>query len=107
VEGVEGELVEVDLTGPAWGRVEMRLKADADLCRGTFYLSLAPNRAIEGRLPITADASGHVDAGWWPPGPVKFHVSRSAEAGESATVEVRPGPEPTVVEIPIRNLLTR
>jgi hypothetical protein len=107
VEGVEGELVEVDLTGPAWGRVELRLKADSDLCRGTFYVSVEPSRAIEGHFPITADANGHVDAGWWPPGPLTFYVMRSAESGGSETVEVRPGTEPTVVEITIRNLLTR
>jgi hypothetical protein len=107
VTGIPGEVVELDPVGPPWGRVALRLTADADLCRGEFQAEARTSARGTPQFRVTADAQGRADAGWWPPGPRKFYVSRSAEAGESATVEVRPGPEPTVVEIPIRNLLTR
>jgi hypothetical protein len=108
VTSADGELLVVDLTGPAWGRVELRLTGDPDLCRGPFELRVAQREGWYGsEAPITVDTNGRVDAGWWPPVRQWFWVRRSAESGSSEPVEVCPGPEPTVVEIPIRNLLMR
>jgi hypothetical protein len=108
VEVGEGEIVEADLTGPEWGRVVLRLRADADLCRGEFRAEASKGKRTWGSsFQVVADETGRADVGWWPPGLHAFRVSRTAEAGTSEPVDVRPGPEPTVVEIPVRNLLGR
>ena len=104
---MEGEPVEIDVSGPPWGPVRLHLTADTDLFRGEFDATATSVAGGDYHFRVAADEDGRADAGWWPAGTWTFRVHRSAESCTPQLVSVRPSTEPTVVEFAVENLLTR
>src|SRR5262249_22611827 len=103
----EGEIVPWETRRAPWGVVRFRLSAESDLCRGSFQVEASGPDDPLHEFPMEVAPNGEAGGGAWPAGMWRFRFSRSAEEGASALVTVRPGTEPTNVEVRIRNRLTR